>query len=136
MKLILVKQGNGDFRPAYASDYESAKKIAVGELREFETKRQRNLLFHRMCFALFNMVYDAQDDFNNIEHFRKYLTMKAGYYDRIVTPNGVMYQAKSLAFGSMSQDTFDKFYSDLLDTIVKLYGMDREDILENVLEFY
>lgn len=136
MKIILVKQGNGDFRPAYASDYESAKKIAVGELMEYETKKPRNLAFHKKCFALFNMVFDNQEDFNNIDHLRKYLTMKAGYYEKINTPTGVIYEAQSLSFASMSQDTFDKFYSDLLDTIVKLYGMDREDILDNVLEFY
>jgi hypothetical protein len=136
MKIVLVKQLNGSFLPAYNSDYELAKKIKFGELREFETKRPRNLDFHKKCFALFNLVFENQDDFSNFDHLRKYLTMKAGYYTKINTPTGVIYEADSLSFASMNQDTFDKYYSDLLDVVTKLYGMERQDILDNLQEFY
>ena len=135
MKLNMVKLLNGDFRPAYSDDLDKAKKVKAGKTISCDIRTPRNLAFHKKCFALFNMVFENQDHFINFEHFRKWLTMKAGHYDTIHTPTGVMYEAKSLSFAKMKQDEFDKLYSDLLNAIVSIYQWDKQVIIDNVNDF-
>jgi len=59
MKITLIKQLNNTFKIAYDSDYETTKKIKVGEPYEFEFKNVRNLKFHKKFFALMNMVFQG-----------------------------------------------------------------------------
>nr|DAR04020.1 MAG TPA: Protein of unknown function (DUF1367) [Caudoviricetes sp.] len=48
----------------------------------------------------------------DIEQFRKWLTIEAGYFDVYETPNGYRKEAKSISFHSMGQEEFNRFYRD------------------------
>lgn len=138
MKLYLTKQLNGSLIPTFDSDYEKLKKIAPGDSVECTVKRPRNVQFHRKFFALINMVYQNQPEDKTIENFdylRKYLTKRSGHYEAIETPTGTIYEAKSISFASMDDYEFSKLYSDMIDTIVKIYKWEKSDILENVQDF-
>ena len=139
MVVHLVKQLNGSFLPAYDTDHEKLKKVKAGAMVECNIKQPRNIKFHRKFFALINMVHQNQPEdltIENIDHLRKYLTKRAGYYDEINTPTGTIYEAKSISFAKMSQEDFDSLYSKVLDTIVKIYGWDGTDIENNIQDFY
>jgi hypothetical protein len=137
MKITLIKQLNNTFKIAFDSDFEKAKKIKVGEPLEYEYKQLRNIKFHRKLFALLNMVFQNQEIYNNIEHLRKDLTIEAGYYDLRANIHGEeIKEAKSISFANMDQDEFDSYYSAVLDTVVKYFHFDKQDIIDNIEQYF
>ena len=46
----------------------------------------------------------------DIDSFRRWLTIEAGYFNICVTPAGVVKEPKSISFASMDQDQFNAFY--------------------------
>lgn len=137
MKITLCKQLNNTFKVAYDSDYEKLKKIKINEPFEFEYKNSRNIKFHRLYFSLLNMVFQNQEMYNNIDHLRRDLTIESGYYDLRVNIHGEeVKEPKSISFASMSQEEFSEYYNAVLDTIVKYFHFDKEDIKNNIEQFY
>lgn len=137
MKITLIKQLNNTFKIAFDSDFDKTKKIKVGEPLEYEYKQLRNIRFHRKLFALLNMVFQNQEIYNNIEHLRKDLTIEAGYYDLRANIHGEeIKEAKSISFANMDQDEFDSYYSSVLDTVVKYFNFDKQDIIDNIEQYF
>ena len=136
MKLTLIKQLDNSFKLAYNSDYEKAKKIKVGEEYQCEIKRPRNYAFLKKFFALLELVYQNQDITDDKEDLRAVLIMKSGYYKTIETDKGNVYLPKSLSFAKMSQEDFDTFYSKFLDVSCQLLGVEKEDVMNEIKEFY
>jgi len=137
MKLTLIKQFNNTFKLAYNSDYELAKKVPLNEPIEFEFTKKRNLKFHKKFFALLNMVYENQEQYNNIEHLRKDLTISAGYYDLRFNIEGVeVKEAKSISFAKMDDTEFSEFYNRIVDVVVKWLGIDKQEIIENIEQYF
>jgi hypothetical protein len=137
MKLFLVKQLNNTLKVAYNSDYDKIKKLKVGEEYQCEIKQPRNLKFHRKFFALINMLFENQERYNNSDRLRKDLIIEAGFYDEWVDLHGVINkEAKSISFASMSEDEFQDLYSKVIDVIVQYFHFDKQDIIENVEQFF
>jgi len=137
MKITLIKTLNGTFKLAYNSDYELAKKVPLNEPIVFEWSKPRNLKFHKKFFALLNMVYENQEQYNNIEHLRKDLTISAGYYDLRYNIEGVEVQeAKSISFASMDDVEFSELYNRIVDVVVKWLGIDKQEIIDNIEQYF
>lgn len=136
-KVLLVKQANNSFLPAYDSDYETMRKVKVGETIQVSFSKPRNIGHHRKFFALINMVFENQEIYKNQDHLRKELTMKAGYYDNYINHKGIeKYEAKSISFGSMCQDDFEDLYQRFLDAVEEIFQFDSELIKQNIEQFY
>lgn len=136
MKLAVVKNMNHTLKPAFDSDLEKIKKLKVGEMYTVEVKKPRNVKFHRKFFALINMVFENQEVYDDIEKFRKDLTIAAGFYEEHVTFDGEIKQtAKSIAFHKMDDIEFSELYSKFIDTVIKIMGWDGQDIEENIQYF-
>ena len=111
MDLVLIKQLDNSFKLAYDSDYEKAKKIKVGEERVYKSTKPRNYKFHKKCFALFNMVFQNQEHYDNIDHLRNDLTIASGYYTKRYSIEGEeITEAKSISFASMDEYEFENKY--------------------------
>jgi len=137
MKITLIKQLNNSFKIAYNSDYENAKKIQLNEPIEFEFKRVRNYKFHKKFFALINLVFENQEQYINIEHLRKDLIISAGYYDLRFNIEGVEIQeAKSISFAKMDETEFSELYNRIIDVVVKWLGIERQDIIDNIEQYF
>lgn len=137
MKIQLVKTLSGTFKPAFDSGYELAKKIPVGEIIEYEWKKKRNIKFHRKLFALLNLAYQNQEVYNNIEHMRKDLTVSAGYYDLRHDFEGLeIREPKSISFDNMDENEFSEFYNRIVDVIIKWLGIDRQDIVDEISQYF
>jgi len=137
MEITLVKTLSGSLRPAYDSDYEKLKKLPVNEPVQFKYTKQRNYKFHKKFFALVNMVFENQERYTNIEHLRRDLIVAAGYYDVRNNFDGVeIYEPKSISFASMDENEFSELYSAVIDVIVKYFHFDRQDIIEQVEQFF
>jgi hypothetical protein len=136
-KIALVKQLDNSFKAAFDSDYEYIKKLKQGEIYFWEVKRERNIMFHRKFFALIQMVYQNQEHYNSFDKLRKDLLIDSGYFEEHTSIWGeVIRDAQSISFASMDQDTFDKMYSDVLDNIVKHFHFDKQDIIDNVEQYF
>lgn len=136
MKILLVRTLSG-FKTAYDSDFELSKKIKLNEIYEFEFKQPRNLKFHRKFFALINMVFQNQEQYTNIEHLRKDLIIESGNYDLRHDLNGVeIREAKSISFAQMDEIQFSELYNSVVDVIVKYFNFDKQDIIDNVSQYY
>lgn len=119
-------------------------KKAQGAVIEAECKEPRNYRFHKKYFALLNHAFDCWEPMQeykgrpiekNFDRFRKDVQIMAGYYDIVANlKNEPRYESKSISFGSMSEDEFEKLYSAVIDVVLKyiLKNYTKDD-LENVV---
>lgn len=143
MKINLVKVvGGAEFAatalvPVTDEDRELLGKIGAGEIVTVELRRMRNYQFFRKWWALVNFAFDYWEPPNlpddpdrtwlrkvapqkSKDRFRKDLTILAGYYDAHYRLDGsVRIEAKSISFGSMTEDEFEKLYSATIDVVLK-----------------
>ena len=138
MKIALIKGLDNKFSIAYDSDYELAKKIKPNEVYEYEFKKTRNIKFHRKFFALVNLCFSNQETFNNFKHLRKELIICAGHYELIfdLESGTQKKEALSISFESMDEIEFKKLYSDVLNVICDKFLFDKEDVLNNVAQYF
>ena len=127
-----IKLPNGALVPANDTDKELLDKIKAGQVVKLTLTRIRNYQFHKKFFAMLNFAFDywepeegavnkwGVDPEKNFDRFRKDVIVLAGYYDATHRLNGdVRIEAKSISFGSMSEDEFEKLYSSCVDVILK-----------------
>ena len=135
MKLLCGNTFNG-LIPKYDSDFEEKKKLKIGETYWCEIKRARNYEFHKKFFALCKFGCENSKNVEMpLDSYRKYATIKAGYYKIYSTPKGAFVEADSISFESMPQEDFEKLYSAVIDFIIKDTEATKEDIEQNLLSF-
>lgn len=121
--------------PLYPTDFDEKRKLKLGQDYEAEIKNPRNVGFHRKFFALLNIGHENTLLDMPFETYRKYITMKAGFFKTYVTPKGMFYEADSISFSSMSQDQFEEVYSRVMDKVIEDIGADKEDIEKQLINF-
>jgi len=137
MKLTLVKNLNNTFGLAHNSDYDKAKKLKPGVQFECTIVKKRNYEFHKKYFALINMLYDNQEVYNNIGHLRKDITIASGFYTQRINLKGeTITEANSISFSNMDEIQFNELYSKTLDAIVKYFNFNKQDIIDNVEQYF
>ena len=138
MELNLVKQLNGSFKLAFDSDFDKAKQIPLNEPFVVTYTKKRNAKFHRKFFALVNLCYQNQNHFNNYDHLRKELIICAGHYELIFDlENGTQKkEALSISFANMDETAFNKLYTDVLNVICEKFLFDKQEILDNVAQYF
>lgn len=69
------------------------------------------------------------------DEFRKNLTILAGFYEVVTTIRGeVKYRAKSLKYGNMDQDEFERCYNAMINAALKhVFGNTSDPALNNRL---
>ena len=126
---------NNKIIPEYASDYDNLKKLKPGVTYSFEIKQPRNVQFHRKFFGLLNLTFDNQSNFKNVDEMRSWLIMRAGYYKRVITPSGEMFQTESISFASMDEIQFREIYSRVCDVICEWLDITDEDLQEQIVNY-
>ena len=134
MKLWLIKTDKG-FLPLYDIDKDVADKIPLMEENLFEIKRVRNSKHHRKYFSMVKMCFDNQDEFSEIDTFRKVNEMRAGYYEIVNTDKGVMHWPKSIAFEKLDQTDFEELYNKFWAVMFERYSFDREDFESELMGY-
>jgi len=134
MKLF-VKNTLSGLIPLYPADLEEKKKLRLNQEYEVEVKHPRNIGFHRKFFALVNIGWENTSLNMPFETYRRYVTMKAGYFKTYQTNKGTYYEAESISFASMDQVTFEEVYSRVLDIIIADLGVTKEEIEETLINF-
>jgi len=118
-------------------------KIKLGSRVKCKIAKQRNPEFHKKFFALLNTGYkfwvpgEITSKYGvpekNFDQFRSDVIILAGYYDVAIRLNGeTRVTAKSISFGKMEQDDFEKLYSAVIDVLLKniFVGYSSEDVVK------
>ena len=114
-----------------------SKKIKPNEIIEVEIRKKRNAKFHAKSFALFNLVFQNQEHYKNLNHLRKYLTIKAGFYTTYTDLNGdVQFEPESISFASMDEYKFNEYYKRIIDVIVKEYKFDKQLMIDEIEQYF
>lgn len=136
MKIYLKKIGYA----LRATDEEACNyldKIHQDEMVLCDVKRSRNYENHKRFFKFIAIAFDMQDHFTEIEAFRRWLQMEAGYFSTIVCPNGdVRFVADSIAFDRMDEPEFQKLFSAAIDVFLRELGAGLDEVkLMQIIHF-
>lgn len=147
---IYLKKVNQSLIPENHEAGEFILHLKQGAVVKAKITQPRNYGHHKKYFVLLNYAYDCfEPDIEykgekiekNFDRFRDDIQILAGYGIPTVNIKGeVRYISKSVSFGSMSQDEFEKLYSNVINVILKhvLANHTREDldqIVSEVLNF-
>jgi len=121
--------------PLYPADLDEKKRLKLGQEYEIEIKHPRNIGFHKKFMALVNIGHENTSLDMPFDTYRRYVTMKAGYFKTYTTKKGTYYEAESIAFANMNQAKFEDVYSRVLDIIINDLGATREEIEEVLINF-
>jgi len=133
--VILVKQNNGSYIPAYPADDHESKKVKVGT--EVKATRARNVKYHRKGFALLNLGFENQDTYDNFEVYRQVITIKAGFVTWVKGKDEKEYPfPNSLSFDKMNAKQFEDWYAAILEIISKETKLSGAEIELELAGFY
>lgn len=129
-EIVLTKAAGGVLVPCDPQAAEFIAKMKVGAGVRATVKQQRNVQFHRKYFALLNLAFDhwepteatykGQVVGKNFDQFRNDVVCLAGFSEVAINMRGeVRVTAKSISFGSMSQDEFDGLYSATVNVVLR-----------------
>ena len=128
MKFIVINTPRG-LVPLGDDDYETKRKLKVGEAYTVDVKIVRNVEFHRKYFAMVAYAWEfltekEVETFKTKENFRKYLEISAGHCEVIYHPRlqEFVEVPKSISFGSMDNAAFSDLYERVKDVIFSIIG--------------
>ena len=134
MKISIIKV-DGVLYPVGEQSIEESKRLKNGVEYVCNVAMNRNSGFHRKAFALFKMLFDSQEKYDNFDVFWKMLIMKGGRFVAVVYPNGMTaFWPESISFEEMTQDEFEKLFQKIITHAVKECGQD-EKMLWRILGF-
>jgi len=139
MKLILLKVAK--LPPGYTGSIllpmdDDLSGIPDGEIIA-DLRKNRNVKNHRRFFAFIKMSFDMQDTFDSMEVWRKYITMKAGFFDEVINAEGkVLYWPQSISWDELDEIKFKDLFTQVVNAFLKYYGQDLDDMqINSIVEF-
>lgn len=131
MTEVLLKKELGGLRPASDDAYRVLGNIKNGVelVCDVRDPSRRSNAQHSFWFALANTLFESQDYYKTMDHFRACLLIHMGYCEIYQMKGGrEVPVAKSLKFGKMPQDEFNSLVEDTL-AFAEAMGHDREALL-------
>jgi len=97
---------------AYSKFLKRVKDLAPGDTLHFEWREPRSLPHHRLFFGKVNALLDIQEQFDDADKLRQWLTVGAGYCDFVPGPTGRMVALpQSIAFHKLEEPEFAELHS-------------------------
>ena len=135
MPKIVLRKHLGSLRPADEQSEDWLRKITNGEYIMVEARKPRNIQHHRKLFALLNLVCENIDQPMTTEMLLGIIKLRTGYCDVMQTAKGEVALPKSIAFESMDQMQFSKFYDAAVRFIIEeILPVSRAELENEVLE--
>lgn len=123
MKLFFKLSSDLELIPSGQESLNWMAKRKAGEVLSVEVKLARNYGNHKRFFSFLQTTFDMQDHFCVFEAYRRWITMKCGYFSTIVAPSGkTLFIADSIAFENMEEDEFRKLFDTAIDVFLKELG--------------
>lgn len=134
---LLVRNTDKGLVPEYASDFDEKKKLKLGEVYSVEVKRERNYRFHKKFMALCKLGCENSKNVTMpFDAYRKYVTMKAGYFKTYKTPKGIMVEPESISFANMDEDKFSEVYGRVLSVVIEDTQATQMEIETELINFF
>lgn len=137
---ILCRCTESGLVPMYESDLDSKRRLTLGADYWCEIKLARNYEFHKKFFALIKLAYDNLPEcldrrYPNMEALREDLLIRCGYTRKVLSRQGVVEVAASIAFEKLDQTAFEELYRKVWNEINKCFLPlnDVEDSIEEEL---
>lgn len=113
---VYLRRTISGFVPDTDEDREAMSRVKLGQVVKATYTIPRSQIWHRKGFAFLKATFDLQDYFEDFDQYRKWLTMKAGFYTTYVAPDSgtVILEAKSLAFDSMDETEFKQCFQKMI----------------------
>ena len=120
--VVIEKGGDGKLRGlgdkggrAYARFLSQVRGMAVGDTMRFAFWVPRSLGFHRRHFKIIAKVFENQDQFQDIEKFREWLQVGAGFCDIYPGPKGKPVAiARSIAWERLEEADFEEHHREVI----------------------
>jgi len=143
VKINFIKAAGGSLIPNDDFDAERMTKYKTGGVYEVDIKLVRNPQFLAKAMVFFHFCEDHWDgekvheyvsSKEQFDRFRKDLTILAGFYIQTTRLDGSLRtEAQSLAFGSMTEETFQECYLALTKAAMKHIFKTADDNTYNQL---
>lgn len=97
---------------AYAKFVKRVRDLSPGDTLHFEWREPRSLPHHKLFFAKVHALFDMQEQFDDADKLRQWLTVGAGYCDFVPGPTGRMVALpQSIAFHKLEEPEFAELHS-------------------------
>ena len=136
MAKIYLKKEYDKLIPADEESLEHIKKLSKDEVYRVEIVKQRNYQFLKKYMALIKLAHENSSLDMPIDSFRKWIQIRAGYYNAYTTDKGTYFESKSISFTKMNEKTFEELYSRVLDKIIEHLGTTSEEIENQIRSFF
>lgn len=131
-EILLKKMVNGSFYPINEEEEEKLESFKMGAVVKCKISVMRNYKFFAKWWALAKLAFEFWEEgfdppkYKGIEilpdfdRFRKDLIILSGKRHMVVDVNGNVHaEADSLAWGKMSEEDFEKLYSNTINVVLK-----------------
>jgi hypothetical protein len=117
--LVLAKAADGHLeglddadRRAYARFQAALRNMAVGDTMRFSFFLPRSQKHHRLFFQKLTQMFEMQEQFDNKDRLRAWMTVGAGYCDLTPGPHGTAVAIpQSIKWESMDEADFSDLHS-------------------------
>lgn len=131
MTEVLLRKELGGLRPASDDAYRVLGNLKNGVelVCDVRDPSRRSNAQHAFWFHLVNTMFEGQEQFKTLDHFRKRMLIALGYCDTYKSKDGPDVPiANTVSFGGMSQDKFNGLVEDTLN-VAESMGFDRDALL-------
>lgn len=141
---ILCKVTEQGLVPMYDSDFDEKKRLRPGSVVKVAVTKQRNYEFHKKFFALVRLTFENLPErlhqmlnINDEKDMLILLKLDLGYAHTVWYGTRQVVIADSIAFASMDQYEFERFYKRAVDIVLNLYlrGTTRQEIIDELVNF-
>jgi len=137
MEIHVKRDWQNHLIPTDEYSLEKVKKIKLDDPRLIKITKPRNVGFHQKFFVLLNTIFEIQNMFDDKKAFRHWITMKAGFWTKTMTPTGnYLYMPKSISFAKMDEFEFQKLYDEVIKVALEhpklCGGIQKADLLQEI----
>jgi len=137
MKIFVQRDKYSGLQPFGSISMNYINKFKENDIFEVSIKKARNPAFHKKGMALFNIGFqNCKWDPPSFDFYRRYITIKAGFYESAKVKEEWIFQAKSLAFDKMDDLEFEQVYKAVLQEIIYDIEADEETIEKELMNFF
>lgn len=127
--LVLAKDEAGKLRGLTASDERRWSKfrrhianLPVGGTVRASFKLPRSAAFHRRHFAILGALFNCQEQFADMEPFREWVQVGAGFCDIVPGPKGKpVAVSRSIAWDALEEADFAEHHAAVIDFVRSAY---------------
>lgn len=144
MELYLLNTVEG-LKPCNDDDYDSKRKLKIGQIYKAKIVLARNLDFHRKYFALINTAWAYQGEkreaffHHDVNCFRKTVEIAAGCCEKIYSLSRKEWIEipKSISFDKMDELEFRELYDRVKDVLFRTFltHITEEEFMANLMNY-